>query len=325
MGNAQRGRAHPFRWRLETVGISAAAGALQFLSEPSALALGAAVGRGFARLDTSGCRIARANIALVFPNWSSGEREDLLRTSFAELGRSAVEWARLSALSPREVSERVEIRGLAHLEKALADGRGTLIATAHYGSWELMRRAVAGALPELEITAVGRAQPNPYLQRMVSRRRNLDGSQPLAQDARSILRALRRNAAIGLLADHYLSPRRGGLLLPFLGTPAWSNPGPATLALRTGCPLLLAHTHRLGGNRHRIELEPRLELPTRGERQANISVLTARINQDIGRLIRRQPEHWLWATRRWRASPGVDPGLYGSRRRRWRPAKQRLA
>ena len=124
------------------------------------------------------------------------------------------------------------------------------------------------------IPAVGRTQPNAYIQRMVSRRRNLGGSQPLAQDARSILLALRRNATIGLLADHYLSRRHGGLLLPFLGTAAWSNPGPATLALRTGCPLLLAHTHRLSGGRHRIELEPRLELPTGAERQANIAALT---------------------------------------------------
>jgi len=316
MDNAQRDRTHPLRWRLEAAGIGAAVGALQLLPERSALAVGAGVGRGFAYLDTHYCRLARANIALVFPNWSDAEREDLLRTSFAELGRGAAEWARLSALSPRAVKARVEIRGLEHLEKALAEGKGALIATAHYGCWELMLRAVGVALPEREVTAVGRAQSNPYIQRMVSGRRNLGGSRPLAQDARSILRALRRNATIGVLADHYLSQRRGGLLVPFLGTPAWSNPGPATLALRTGCPLLLAHTYRLGGSRHRIELKPRRELPTSGERQANIAALTARINEDIGRLIRRQPEHWLWATRRWRASPDVDPDLYGARRHR---------
>ena len=316
MDRAQKGRTHPLRWRLEAAGIGAAVGALHVLPERSALAVGASVGRGFAYLDTHGCRLARANIALVFPNWSDAEREDLLRTSFAELGRGAAEWARLSALSPREVKARVEIRGLEHLEKALAEGRGALIATAHYGCWELMLRAVGVALSEREVTAVGRAQPNPYLQRMVSRRRNLGGSRPLAQDARSILRALRRNATIGVLADHYLSQKRGGLLVPFLGTPAWSNPGPATLALRTGCPLLLAHTYRLGGSRHRIELKPWSELPTSGERKANIAALTAQINEDIGRLIRRQPEHWLWATRRWRASPDVDSDLYGTRRHR---------
>jgi KDO2-lipid IV(A) lauroyltransferase len=304
------------RWRLEIAGITAAVGALQVLPERSALAVGAAVGRGFAGLDTRGCRRARANIALVFPHWSDGEREDLLRTSFAELGSVAAEWARLPTLSPREVEARAEIRGLEHLEKALAEGKGALIVTAHYGHWELMLRAVGAALPGMEVTAVGRKQPNAYIQRMVSRRRNLGGSPPLAQDARSILRALRRNATIGLLADHYLSRRHGGLLLPFLGTPAWSNPGPATLSLRTGCPLLLAHTHRLSGSRHRIELEPLLALPTGSERQANIAALTSRINEEIGRLIRRHPEHWLWATRRWRASPDVDPDLYDTRRRR---------
>ena len=70
MDIARRDRTHPFRWRLEAAGIGAAVGALRGLPERSALAVGAAVGRGFAGLDTHSCRIARADIALVFPTWS---------------------------------------------------------------------------------------------------------------------------------------------------------------------------------------------------------------------------------------------------------------
>ena len=150
MDNAQRIQTHPVRWRLEAVGIGAAVGALCGLPERSALAVGAAAGRGLAGLDAPYRRIALANIALVFPDWSRAERENLLRNSFAELGRGAVEWARLLSVSPSELKARVEIRGLTHFEKAAAEGRGVLVATAHYGSWELMRRAVTEALPDLE-------------------------------------------------------------------------------------------------------------------------------------------------------------------------------
>jgi KDO2-lipid IV(A) lauroyltransferase len=293
---------------------SAVAG-LRILPEPSALALGATLGSGFAGIDSHYRRLARANLQLVFPSWSDHERGDLLRRSFEELGRSATEWARLPSLSSHEVTTRVDLHGLQHLEEALGEGRGALVVSAHYGYWELILRALSVALPASEITAVGRAQPNPFLDKMVTRRRSLGGVSPLAQNAQAILRALHRNAAVGLLADHYLSKRHGGVLVPFLGTPAWSNPGPATLALRMRCPVLVAHARRIAGNHHRIEVESRLELPSGGDRQADIAELTGRINQAIGRLVRRHPELWLWCTHRWRASPDVAPDLYPSRRR----------
>lgn len=309
-------RPHPLRWRVEAAALGSAVGALGALPERRALAVGGALGAGFARLDSHYRRLARINLDLVLPDWSNRRREDLLRRSFAELGRNAAEWARLPSLSSSEVEARVDLRGLRFLERALAEGRGALVVTAHYGNWELILRALGVALPHAEITAVGRPQPNPFLRDMVTRRRSLGGHPPLDQSASEVLRALRRNAAIGLLADHYLSRRHGGVLSPFLGTPAWTNPGPATLALRMGCPVLVAHARRVAGNRHRIELESELDQPDGGDRSADIAALTGRINEAIGRLVLGDPEHWLWCTHRWRASPALKSDPYPRRRRK---------
>jgi KDO2-lipid IV(A) lauroyltransferase len=295
---------------VEAVATGTAVATARVLPERIALGLAASLGRRFAAFDTPARRFARANLKLVFPDWNGAQREAFLRTSFSELGRAAAEWARLPGLSPAEILARVEFRGIERLKNALAKGRGALVVTAHYGSWELLLRAAGVALAGQEVTAIGREQSNPYFQAMINRRRCLSGWQPLPQDAPSILRALHRNAVIGILADHYLSERKGGLLAPFLGKPAWSNPGPATLALRTGCPLLLAHTHRLSENRHRVELEVGPEPPSGDDRQKNISEFTTRINEALGQLIRREPVPWLWATRRWRASPAVDRDFY---------------
>jgi KDO2-lipid IV(A) lauroyltransferase len=298
---------------VEAVATGTAVGAVRALPERAALGLAASLGRRFAAFNTPARRYAQANLKLVFPDWSDAQREAFLRTSFSELGRTAAEWARLPGLSPAEVLARVEFQGIEQLQSALAKGRGVLVVTAHYGSWELLLRAAGVALAGQEVTAIGREQSNPYFQTMINRRRRLSGWKPLPQDARSVLRALNRNAVIGILADHYLPEHKGGLLAPFLGKPAWSNPGPATLALRTGCPLLLAHTHRLLGNRHRVQLEAGPEPPSGDDWQKNISEFTTRINEVLGELIRREPVPWLWATRRWRASPAVDQDLYDTR------------
>jgi KDO2-lipid IV(A) lauroyltransferase len=304
------GRQHPLRWRFEIAAIRVGIAALDALPEASATALAAAGGAALSRVENRRRALALANLRLALPASSAAERRTLLRDNFAELARCASEWARLPSLDARTIAERVEIHGLEHIEAAYRRGRGVLVATAHYGHWELVLRALGLALAEREVTAVGREQSNPYLQAMVEERRRLGGIEPIGQRATEILRALRRNAGIGLLVDQYFSERRGGILVPFLGWGAWTNPGPATLSVRTGCALLVAHVQRVEGPRHRIVVEPELSIPDEPDRPHAIRRLTELINDAIGRFVLRDPVHWLWTTHRFRNSPDIDPEHY---------------
>jgi KDO2-lipid IV(A) lauroyltransferase len=304
-------RTHPLRWRLEAAGVKAAVSILDLLPEPPALAFGAFAGRCGGALWPRYRRVALANLELAFPDWSPGQREELLAAHLQRLGRTAAEWARLPSLAPGEILERVEFEGLPRLAGAFSRGRGVLVATAHYGFWELILPALRQRLGNPQVTAVGRAQRNPHLRTLVSERRRLaGGAAPLPQDARAVLRTLRGNGGVGLLADHRLSQRRGGLLLPFLGRPAWTNPGPATLALRSGSPLLLAHTRPLTQGRHVIALGPEIEPPDTGDRSRDIAAMTEQVNAAIGDWIRAHPELWLWFHARFRGSPGIDRDTY---------------
>jgi KDO2-lipid IV(A) lauroyltransferase len=226
----------------------------------------------------------------------------------------------MPSLSSDEVRARVEVNGIEHLKTGFGQGRGVLVVSAHYGYWEMMLRALVLRMPGFELTAVERPQPNPHLRELIGHRRNLDGMGLLNQNALSIRRALRRNAAVGVLADHYLSERKGGLLAPFLGLPAWSNPGPAELALSARCPVLVAHIRRIDESRHCVELAP-LKLPALDDRASTVLELTTRINAALGDIIRREPELWLWSNHRWRGSSAVSAELYPSRRRRRRVAR----
>ncbi|MGE4608699.1 MAG: hypothetical protein AAEJ52_18355 [Myxococcota bacterium] len=317
---ARQTRRHPVRWGAEAIGVGAAVSALRAMPKPLAMVTGSSIGRGFARLDSHYRRLAIANLNLVFPDWSSAQCLEFVRLNFAELGRTAAEWARMPSLSNDEVRARVEVNGIEHLKTGFGQGRGALVVTAHYGYWEMTLLTLALYMPDSEITAVARAQPNPYLREFIGQRRNLGGVELLKQNALSVRRALRRNAAVGVLADHYLSERKGGLLAPFLGLPAWSNPGPAVLALSARCRVLIAHIRRVDETRHCLELAP-IELPALDDRASRILELTTRINVAIGDIIRREPELWLWSNHSWRGSPAVSAESYPSRRRRRRAAR----
>jgi KDO2-lipid IV(A) lauroyltransferase len=302
-------RARPIRWRLELLLARFTMLVLTLLPPRLALLLGSGLGRGAYSLIGRRRRVALANLRIVYPEWSAERRRALAIENMKEFGRMLTEWTWLNRLTLDRILEIVEFRGLEHFEAAVAEGKGVIAVTAHYGHWEMIPTAIRARYPDQRIAVVGRTQRNPYLYRLITHRRSL-GSELLDQDARAILRALRQGYAIGLLVDQYTSERRTGIPSPFLGRRVWTTPGPASFARRTGAPVLPVHIRRIEGLQHRLEFGPRIPVPRTDDRAADLASTTAHINDALGRVIRDHPEPWLWSHRRFRKSPDVEGDPY---------------
>jgi len=320
------GAVRALRWRLQAAGVAAGIQILERLPEGAALTAGELAGVFAAHVFPQRRERVRANLAAAFPTWNVRARERVLRYHARLLGRNATAWVRLASLPGEKLLAQLEFEGLPLLEAALDRGRGALVATAHYGCFEVVLPALHARLAPRPVVAVSHAQRNPHLRALVDeRRRRGVTTVTLPQDALAVRRALRAGTAVGVLADHYLAPRRGGVLLPFLGRRAWTNPGPATLARAAGSPLILAHTRPLPGGRHLVAIGPEIESPRSGDRARDVAEMTLRLNDAISGWIRERPELWLWAHRRFRGSPDLDvpEPVTGSRPRRERSPASR--
>jgi KDO2-lipid IV(A) lauroyltransferase len=298
------------RWRLEAGVAQLAVGLVCALPERAAMRLAALGGSAARRLSPRHRERARTNMRIVFPDWSDAQLDTLLSQTFREMGRIVAEWARHSRLSPEALLDRAEFAGIEHVAKALARGRGALVVTAHYGNWELIPSAARHRFPHVEVVTTGRTLDNPWVQEMVASRRNQGGGVVLERDTAEIIRALRRNAVVGMLVDLRRSRKRGGILVPFLGRRAWTTHGPATIARRTGAALIPAFTRRILGVRHRIEFLPEIPPPRGGDLRADTAAATAALNDALASFIRAEPSAWLWVHRRWRGSPDLPGDPY---------------
>ena len=69
-----------------------------------------------------------------------------------------------------------------------------------------------------------------------------------------------------------------------------------------------------GPPRHRVRIHPALEiLPAGDDREGVIRENARRMTRVIEEEIRRVPDHWIWAHRRWRTQPKGEPNPYPSR------------
>jgi KDO2-lipid IV(A) lauroyltransferase len=85
-----------------------------------------------------------------------------------------------------------------------------------------------------------------------------------------------------------------------MGRPASTHTSPARLHLKTGAPIIAGAFIRVGLFQYRmVTAEPIRFAPT-GDKEQDIAMLTTEINRRLEAVIRRYPEQYLWAHKRWR-------------------------
>lgn len=301
------------RWYMEIAFFLAISFTVALLPASISLAAGRWMGRGAFALLKGRRRVAIDNIAASLPflesqpGWQGGSARELARETFENLGCSLVEVCKLYRGKGREMIASVEFRGLEHFQAAVAKGKGVAFITAHCGNWELL--ALAFGVRCHELSVVARRQDNPYLNRMTERIRKSYGNGIIYKDGalRSMLAALKKREIIGVLVDQAVHPD-GGVLLDFLGRPAWTLRLPSLIGRKSGAPLLPAFIHREDG-RHIVTIHPEYHCST-GEDQDLSDLADARVlTRYLEEYIVEHPTQWYWVHKRWKNAPAADEKL----------------
>jgi len=270
------------------------------LPYPVAQFVGRLVGSIALALATTDRRRAAEHLELAFPDLDSGTRRRLLGLTARHLGTTLGETAWLWRASPQEVARRCTISGVEHLQVGAG---GAILITGHCGNWELLnaRLGIAGVPMAIAVREVF----DPRLDRAAQALRARFGATviPRGRNAgRLLVQALAAGRILGLLIDQDIRDIPG-CFVPFFGRLAWTPSGAASLALKTGRPIVPAFIHRLPDGSHRAEVQPPLPFPDGGTEDERVRVLTAAATAAIESQVRAHPEQWVWMHRRWRSRP----------------------
>jgi len=211
------------------------------------------------------------------------------------------------SLKPEEIRRMVRPQGVERIDRVLAEGKGAVVVTAHVSNWDIL--AAASAVYGYPISAVTNELPSGGLNELVIASRERIGMKMIRlgpSSLRQILRALGRNELVALASDLYSGDR--GVRVPFFNRPAIFPAGPATIALKTGAPILPVWIRRQPDNLYIAEIEEQIEVSRTGDTQRDIQLTTERIVQFFERIIRREPDQWLVFLPVWRLDAPQSPG-----------------
>lgn len=206
-------------------------------------------------------------------------------------------WVRAARIP--QVLAGTEVEGLEQVEGARDAGKGMIFALPHMGNWETAAPvAVAVGVP---VVAVAENLPNRRITDWFTEMRAQCGIEiVLATGGTEVMRrleaALAENKAVALPSDRDLRGR--GVEVDFFGEKTTMPAGPASLAIRTGAPLLPVVSY-FEGKGHRVVVRPPIEVPGSGSRTEKVSVMTQELARQFEEFIGAAPEQWHLVVPNW--------------------------
>ena len=255
-------------------------------------ALGALLGWLAWLLSATYRRHMRENMRLAL---GEAEARRVRAMAIGEAGKGALELVKIWLRPLGETAARVvEVSGWELVEAASRHGKGILYLTPHLGCFEITAQYLSTHAP---ITVLYRQPRQAWLQALIEAGRARPQLHLAAADlsgVRSLLKALRRGEAVGMLPDQ--APKAGeGRWLDFFGKPAYTM----TLAARlteSGAAVIMVWAERLpAGAGYRFRLQEPTQ-PIRG----SIEERAQQINHEIEQLVRQCPAQYLWGYNRYK-------------------------
>jgi KDO2-lipid IV(A) lauroyltransferase len=243
------------------------------------------------------------NVASVFREATVKERKALVWAAWLNFARGVLDTAVTTYYSKEQICAMVTLEGEEHIRRALDHGTGVLALSAHLGSFTMIgARLAAGGFP---FTVVVKSPQDERLARLIDGYRTRIGihtisAKPRREAVREILKALRDNRIVLLIADEFKS---GDVTVDFLGLTVPAPRGPATLALRTGAITLPMFVTRRPDESLVLSVDAPIPPVEREDREQSVIATTAAYTRVIEAAIRRYPGQWNWL-----GLPRRDPG-----------------
>jgi KDO2-lipid IV(A) lauroyltransferase len=246
-------------------------------------------------------KLMLANLRNAFPEKSDEEIEQIALGSWANMGRLAAEYVfldRLFDFDPQQSEPgRVEVSGIPIFLDLLENKRPFMVFTGHTGNFELL--PVAGAAFGLYVSVLFRPPNNPYVAQKVFDFRSARMGKLVPSHAGSsfaLARQLEAGQGVGVLVDQKFGK---GLKTTFFGQPVKTNPLLGKLVRQFNCDVYPARCIRLPGNRYRLEIEPRMDIPRDANGNLDMTATAQLLNDKVESWVREYPEQWLWYHDRW--------------------------
>jgi KDO2-lipid IV(A) lauroyltransferase len=223
---------------------------------------------------------------------SDGEVKRIARRAYRYYADYWVDILWLPTCTRQYVLDRFGKIGEKTLTDTIAEGKGVIVVLPHFGSWEAGAVYLSSLSPFAAVAEV--LKPPELFDLFVKLRAGVGikifpyDHSPGTRD--EMVSALKNGTMLALLSDRDL--KGSGVEVEFFGERTTLPPGPASLALRSGSPIICVSVRNMDdGNWVGHATEP-IYVRETGDREKAIQTAVRQIARTLEGLIREDPAQW---------------------------------
>lgn len=246
----------------------------------------------------SGIRtVTRVNLGLCMPGLGQRGRRRLERRHFRLLGVSMLCYGIAWWASPARLRRLVRFRDRQHYDDAIAARKPIILLTPHFLSLDVGGIALSSERPMISMYRESR---NRLVDAMLRKRGRFDAVLfERRSNLRNLIRLIREGKPFYYLPDQDPGGAEG-VFVPFFGVPAATVTALSRIAKMSNAVVIPCYNRILPWGRG---FEVRFEAPLEGYPGDDPVADARRMNEEVEKAVRQDPEQYLWGYRRFKTRP----------------------
>tara|TARA_B100000902_G_scaffold369049_1_gene392910 strand:+ start:358 stop:1218 length:861 start_codon:yes stop_codon:yes gene_type:complete len=226
---------------------------------------------------------------------SEKERKIIINNMWGNYGRIFAEYMYIKKYRQNSLSNNINVVGQNILDEIKNSNEPVIFISGHFNNFELMAMHLEKS--GIDLAAIYRPLNNKFLNPLMEKiRKNYICKKQIKKGmsgTKEILKYFKKGTSIALMIDQRVSE---GISCNFFNRKALTTTIPAQFVKKFNCKVVPIYIERKNKNQFRLEILN----PIKFFKNDNIEIITSNLNKVLEKMIKRNPDQWIWTHDRWK-------------------------
>ena len=288
-----------FKYFFEFISVISLFSIFKIIGLRNASMLGSILGKYLGPLFRSS-HLIKSNIKIGLGEITEEKEKEIINGMWSNIGRTFSEYIFLKNFRYNNPNtNRIKINGSKFLEEIKNNNESVIFYSGHFANFELM----AMELDKFGIKCAAIYRPlnnfflNPVMEYLRMKYICTNQIKKGRKGMREIVNKIKNGYSIALMVDQRVSEGPREL---FFNKPAHTTTIPAQLALKYNCRLVPISLRRIDDVKFEITIYEPYKVNRTDNDNEDSKRITLKINQDLEKMITKNPTQWIWSHNRWK-------------------------
>ena len=236
-----------------------------------------------------------SNIKKALPEIEEKKIDLIIKDMWANYGRILADYVSIKNFRDSKLNNYLEVEGSEIFDEIKRNNEQVVFISGHFNNFELMAMEIEKS--GIDVAAIYRPLNNIFLNTIMEKirkeyickyqiKKGMSG-------AREIIKLYKNGFSIALMIDQRV---REGIKLNFFGKPASTTTIPAQLVKKFGCKIVPIYIERIDKFYYKIKISRPIDF----DKNQSIEKISLVLNEELEKMILKQPGQWIWSHDRWK-------------------------